>query len=57
MSRRASIQRPKMRERALAVTCPTCAAPPAQSCCVGLGGKPDVHPKRIALADKTVFSR
>jgi hypothetical protein len=42
-----------MRERALAVTCPTCAAPPGESCCVNLWGKPDVHPKRITLADRT----
>jgi len=45
--------RPKMRDRALAVTCPTCSAPPGESCCVNVMGRPDVHPRRIALADKT----
>lgn len=55
MARRA--KRPKMRDRALTVTCPTCAAPPAQSCAVDAAGKPDVHPKRISLADSAVFSR
>jgi hypothetical protein len=48
---------PKMCDRALAVTCPTCEAPPGQSCMVNWLGNPDVHPKRISLADKTVFSR
>jgi hypothetical protein len=49
--------RPKMRDRALAVTCPTCGAPPAESCGPNAQGKPDVHPQRITLADRTVFSR
>lgn len=53
----AALKRPKMRDRALAVTCPTCAAPPAQSCGLDAAGKPDVHPMRISLADRTVFSR
>ena len=50
-------RRPKMRDRALSVTCPTCGAPPAESCGMDAQGKSDVHPQRIALADKTVFSR
>ena len=41
-----------MRDRALAVTCPTCAAPPGECCGVNLLGRPDVHPRRIALADR-----
>ena len=51
-------RRPKMRDRALAVTCPTCRAPPAESCCgTNAQGKSDVHPQRIALADRIAFSR
>ncbi len=42
-----------MRERALTVVCPTCGAPPGESCAVNWLGKLDVHPKRIALADRT----
>jgi hypothetical protein len=46
-----------MRDRALAVTCPTCNASPSESCGVNLLGRTDVHPRRIALADKTIFVR
>jgi hypothetical protein len=50
-------RRPKMRDRALAVTCPTCDALPGESCGVNTRGEPDVHPRRVALADRTVFAR
>lgn len=50
-------RRPKMRDRALAVTCPTCEALPAESCGVNAQGKSDVYPQRIALVDRTAFSR
>jgi hypothetical protein len=50
-------RRPKMRDRALSVTCPTCGALPAKSCGVNVQGKPDVHPQRIVLADRTAFAR
>ena len=50
-------KRPKMHDRALAVTCPTCEVPPAQSCGVSATGKTDVHPRRIALAERTTYSR
>lgn len=51
------LRRPKMRDRALAVTCPTCGALPTESCGTNAQGKSDVHPQRITLADRTVFSR
>lgn len=41
-----------MRDRALALTCPTCNAPPGERCMVNWFGEPDVHPKRIVLADR-----
>ena len=47
------MRRPKLRDYALAVTCPTCNAPPGESCGVGVMGQPDVHPKRITLAIRT----
>lgn len=47
-------KRPKMRVSTIAVTWPTCNAPPGQSCGGNFMGRPNVHPRRLALAGPDV---